>query len=228
MQKFTKEMVNNYAEKLLIGLTEDENKQVLDEFTIIDANIDLINQIKDIDKVNEELEKPYHLVVLDYDFNNDFESLAKIHDHKRCEVLVNCLCTPNCPRRSDHYKNIAENQRVILKNRSIPADHHIPIKQWHCEYGEHNCYYTIQDYKTFIKPEDVVGKYSDELDIHNFKIEGRTGNLFSLVETYSNYLIKPEYQGLFRIQVLNNLKANKIVSINKPMPQPFVMPGGTK
>ena len=51
MQKFTKEMVNNYAEKLLIGLTEDENKQVLDEFTIIDTNIDLINQIKDIDKV---------------------------------------------------------------------------------------------------------------------------------------------------------------------------------
>ena len=70
-----------------------------------------------------------------------------------------------------------------------------------------------------------MGKYSDELDIHNFKIEGRTGNLFSLVETYSNFLIKPEYQGLFRIQVLNNLKANKIVSINKPLPQKFVMPG---
>ncbi len=185
-------------------------------------------RIKDIDKVNEELEKPYHLVVLDYDFNNDYESLAKIHDHKRCEVLVNCLCTPNCPRRSDHYKNIAENQRLILKNRTIPADHHIPLKQWHCEYGEHNCYYTIQDYKTFIKPEDVVGKYSEELDIHNFKIEGRTGNLFSLVETYSNFLIKPEYQGLFRIQVLNNLKANKIVSVNKPLPQAFVMPGGAK
>ena len=61
--------------------------------------------------------------------------------------------------------------------------------------------------------------------MYNFKIEGRTGNLFSLVETYSNFLIKPEYQGLFRIQVLNNLKANKIVSINKPLPQKFVMPG---
>ena len=36
MQKFTSEMVNDYANKLLIGLTKEENKQVLDEFNIID------------------------------------------------------------------------------------------------------------------------------------------------------------------------------------------------
>ena len=30
MEKFTKEMVNDYADKLLIGLTEEENKMVLD------------------------------------------------------------------------------------------------------------------------------------------------------------------------------------------------------
>lgn len=49
--KFTKEMVDNYADKLLIGLTEEENKMVLDEFEIIDKNIDLINKIKDLDKI---------------------------------------------------------------------------------------------------------------------------------------------------------------------------------
>ena len=38
MSKFTSEMVNEYADKLLIGLTEEENKQVLDEFEIIDKN----------------------------------------------------------------------------------------------------------------------------------------------------------------------------------------------
>ena len=48
---FTKEMVNDYADKLLIGLTEEENKMVLDEFEIIDANIDLINDIPNIDSV---------------------------------------------------------------------------------------------------------------------------------------------------------------------------------
>ena len=51
MSKFTKEMVNDYADKLLIGLTEEENKQVLDEFEIIDKNIDLINKIKNIENI---------------------------------------------------------------------------------------------------------------------------------------------------------------------------------
>ena len=51
MSKFTKEMVNDYADKLLIGLTEEENKQVLDEFEIIDENIDLINKIPNIGNI---------------------------------------------------------------------------------------------------------------------------------------------------------------------------------
>lgn len=51
MKKFTAEMVNEYAEKLLIGLTDEENKMVLDEFEIIDKNIDVINQIPNIENV---------------------------------------------------------------------------------------------------------------------------------------------------------------------------------
>ena len=51
MSKFTKEMVDDYADKLLIGLTEEENKQVLDEFEIIDKNIDVINEIPNIKDV---------------------------------------------------------------------------------------------------------------------------------------------------------------------------------
>ena len=39
MNNFTKELVDRLAEKLLIGLTEEENKQVLDEFAIIDENL---------------------------------------------------------------------------------------------------------------------------------------------------------------------------------------------
>ena len=51
MNKFTKEVVNDYADKLLIGLTDEENKMVLDEFEIIDKNIDLINTIPNIDRI---------------------------------------------------------------------------------------------------------------------------------------------------------------------------------
>ena len=51
MSKFTKEMIDDYADKLLIGLTPEENKMVLDEFDEIDANIDLINEIPGISDV---------------------------------------------------------------------------------------------------------------------------------------------------------------------------------
>jgi aspartyl/glutamyl-tRNA(Asn/Gln) amidotransferase C subunit len=51
MAKFTKEMVTDYADKLMIGLTEEEEKMVLDEFEIIDKNIDIINQIPNISEV---------------------------------------------------------------------------------------------------------------------------------------------------------------------------------
>ena len=50
-KKFTSEMVNEYADKLLIGLTDEENKMVLDEFEVIDKNIDVINQIPNIENV---------------------------------------------------------------------------------------------------------------------------------------------------------------------------------
>ena len=49
--KFTKEMVDDYADKLLIGLTPEENKMVLDEFDIIDKQISLINNIPGIENV---------------------------------------------------------------------------------------------------------------------------------------------------------------------------------
>ena len=51
MKKFTEEMVINYADKLLIGLTNDEVKIVLDEFEEIDTQIDLINKIPNIESV---------------------------------------------------------------------------------------------------------------------------------------------------------------------------------
>ena len=48
MSKFTKELIDNLADKLLIGLTEEENEMVLNEFDAIDANLDLVNKIEGI------------------------------------------------------------------------------------------------------------------------------------------------------------------------------------
>ena len=51
MSKFTSEMIDDYAAKLLIGLTKEENEMVLQEFDQIDKNISLITEIPDIEKV---------------------------------------------------------------------------------------------------------------------------------------------------------------------------------
>lgn len=50
-RKFTKETVYKLADLLMIGLTPEENKMVLDEFNSIDENINKITKIKGIESV---------------------------------------------------------------------------------------------------------------------------------------------------------------------------------
>lgn len=56
------------------------------------------------------------------------------------------------------------------------------------------------------------------MGFNHFKIEGRTANIFSLVETYAHYLIRPEKQGEVRIMLLNNLVSSKVITVNHPRP----------
>ncbi len=80
---FTKEMVDDYADKLLIGLTEEENKMVLDEFSIIDENIDIINNIPNISSV---VPMSFCLDDFECDFRDDVvEESVPIED-----LLSNC------------------------------------------------------------------------------------------------------------------------------------------
>ena len=57
---FTKEMINDYADKLLIGLTDGEVNTLLDEFDVIKENMELIDQIPNIKDV-EPLHFPYDM-----------------------------------------------------------------------------------------------------------------------------------------------------------------------
>ena len=83
MGKFTKEMVDEYADKLLIGLTEEENQMVLDEFEIIDKNIDIINEIPNIEKVEP---MTHTLDNFEYELREDVpEESVPIED-----LLANC------------------------------------------------------------------------------------------------------------------------------------------
>ena len=46
--EFNSETIDKLANLLMIGLTPEENKMVLDEFEIIDKNIDKINMIEGV------------------------------------------------------------------------------------------------------------------------------------------------------------------------------------
>ncbi|MDD6272109.1 MAG: hypothetical protein PUA90_01120 [bacterium] len=59
---FTDEMIDKYASDLLIGLTEEERKMIKEEFSSIEKNMDLINEIPDIKDI-EPLSFPYEIQV---------------------------------------------------------------------------------------------------------------------------------------------------------------------
>lgn len=82
-------------------------------------NSSTCKEIKNIDKLNEELEKDYYLVVLDQNLNRDFDFMDKIEDKARIELLVNSCCGPNCTMRAEHYNTLSAQQRVVLANRAI-------------------------------------------------------------------------------------------------------------
>ena len=48
---FTKEKIEKLADLLMIGLSDEEAQMVLDEFGIIDANINKINELEGIENV---------------------------------------------------------------------------------------------------------------------------------------------------------------------------------
>ena len=178
-------------------------------------NSSTCKEIKDIEALNEELSKDYYLVVLDYNLNNDFETLEKIERKDKCELLVNSCCIPNCPRRGSHYSTIGRENRITLLNRKNPPNKQMPVPGWTCEYGEKNTIYTIQNYSTFISPEAIWEKYIP-MGFHEFKIEGRTANLFMLIDTYCMYLTKPERRDEGRLKLIYSLQNNKVISVGRP------------
>ena len=94
MNKFTKEMIDYYAENLLFRLTPEENETVLNEFTSISQNMELINQIPNL-KDEAILVHPFELpnVILRDDIasesltiENAFSNTDKLND-REVEVL---------------------------------------------------------------------------------------------------------------------------------------------
>ncbi len=83
MSKFTKEMVDMYADKLLIGLTEEENKMVLDEFDVIEKSMEILANIPGIEDIEP---MPYALDDFTFTLREDKAEKSPSID----ELLQNC------------------------------------------------------------------------------------------------------------------------------------------
>jgi hypothetical protein len=122
----------------------------------------------------------YDLVVLDYNFNYQEDFLKSIDNKEKFELLVNSVCTPNCPQRFEHYTEISEFALGIRKDHKIFC----PCQQ--------KKFWEILNNPTVLKLEDIY-RY-EKMGFSHFKIEGRTTPYADLVEILVYYMVKPEYQ----------------------------------
>ncbi len=162
-------------------------------------------EIRNADELSAELEKDYHYVVLDYNWNNNFEFLETLPHKEKCELLINACCVPNCPRRGEHYRSIGETQIKYAEYMKTP-----PMMRKPTHFEDFKCpsmlrhIYQITDLPTHISPDAIVEKYVP-MGFNQFKIEGRTVPDIALAENYIYYMIKPEYKDTARLELLGTL-----------------------
>lgn len=168
-------------------------------------------RLDSLEALSEELERDYHIVVVDYDLNNKFDILEKVPHKDKCELLVNACCEPNCKRRSAHYRSIGEQQIAycnhIKKYPTVPFDpqKYDPERYRDCPFSKRGIF-EIRELSTHISPDDIWEKYVP-MGFSQFKIEGRTASTLNVLETYMYYMAKPECRDEARFRLLQSLES---------------------
>jgi len=90
LNKFTKEMIDSYADKLLIGLSNDENKMIQNEFDYLEKSMEEIANIKNIEMVEGMF---YALDDFSYELTSDIplESVSTDCLLKNCDSVEDNL-----------------------------------------------------------------------------------------------------------------------------------------
>lgn len=177
-------------------------------------------RILDISELENELNKDYHIVVLDYDLNNKFDILEKLPHREKCEILVNSCCIPNCPFRSEEYEIVGRQQITYCEHLKKYPGKPFDIRNYQgknitdikCP-SKGNSIFDSKKCSHHVSPELILNKYLP-IGINQFKIEGRTATKLFLIECYMYYLVKPECRDEARFLFLHNLEKNGIVKID--------------
>ena len=198
-----KHLQDTYS-NLIMDIANNGNNEVLVNSTLLEEyirknwpNYKIISSttkcLVDIEKFNEELSKDYYMVVLDYrkNFDNDFITNIDENNKNKVEILLNAYCAPNCGKRSAHYEYLSKCQLMYIGNT------------------ECFCNDLKLDFLDCLENENTLN-INDMFDFHNhgfnnFKIEGRTNNIYDVLESYVYYMVKPYYKDRVRLDLLKML-----------------------
>lgn len=147
--------------------------------------------ILSLQQLNEETEKAYRIVVLDFRRNADFNFLEQIKYKEKIELLLNEDCYENCENRLRHYRDISLN--ILMFDQ-------MPDTEYYCKGKYKNLYDSFHQAST-IRVEDLYHRY-DQSGFHHVKLRGRSSDCFDVLESYVYYLIKPDYRDSVRLDAL--------------------------
>lgn len=134
------------------------------------------------EQVEEACER-YDRVVLDYNRTHDEAFIGALSSPEKIEVMVNEYCTPGCPFREEHYRQVSLAQ--LEGNACSFQCRHEPGPQ---AYG----------FLQGLIEGDVFLKNADARDLHenygieHFKIVGRGLERYDIVDSLLYYLVQPD------------------------------------
>ncbi|MGL6114968.1 MAG: hypothetical protein ACRC1R_07990 [Cetobacterium sp.] len=174
-----------YNAKFIVS-NEDLINHIKKNFPKSDIKISLIKVTIDNGRNNLEyykfLEKNYDNYVIHPDDNLNFPLLNELNKEK-VEILLNERCGANCPNRTNHYIQMSKEQSSLIsntprKNNFLDCCKFIPeVKQ--LSHGEKNISLSLEEVKSLYN-----------LGFHNFKIQGRTDNLYAFSFDILKYILK--------------------------------------
>lgn len=213
-------IANNGMNEVIVfsPVLEDYIRNTYPDYKITSSTCKRITDAKELE---EELNKDYKIVVLDYDLNNRWDILDKLPHKEKCEFLANSSCIPNCQKRTAEYETVG--RQMIAYNEHLIAYPDKPFnmadysdvtmsKDFNCP-AMHRTPFDIRSLRQHISPELIDNEYLPR-GFNQFKLSGRgTGRLWVL-ETYMYYFMKPECRDEARFYFLHNLDNQGIIKID--------------
>ena len=198
----TEEHLNDTYCNMIMRIADNGKNQVLCNSAVLEAYLrekypnykyisSTTKRIKTLKELEGELQKDYFMAVLDYDLNHDEKVLKELEPQaSRVEILVDEVCFPNCPKRTQHYLTESRQQLEFDKGKPFPCPN----------FEKTPSFDDAKSRPAFISNEQI-GSYIDRGFV-NFKLVGRGLPETYSVDSYMYYLVKEEKRDFIYSKVL--------------------------